>query len=138
MSHNALSAILISVALAIPSPSLAIEGLESPIGPNPGNRTETTQPHSKHQNKERIKPKLDTKKQPKTRQSNRSMSAKAERQARAEGQRIMDSHRPRLEREYRRRVARDGKTSAERWLKKESFAIGARVGRQMKEKYAGQ
>jgi vacuolar-type H+-ATPase subunit H len=66
------------------------------------------------------------------------MSAKAERQARAEGQRIMDSHRPRLEREYRRRVARDGKASAERWLKNESFAIGARVGRQMKEKYAGQ
>jgi vacuolar-type H+-ATPase subunit H len=81
---------------------------------------------------------LTRKKKRKMRQSSRSISAKAERQARAEGQRIMESYRPRLEREYRRRVARDGKASAERWLKKESFVIGARVGRQMKEKYAGQ
>lgn len=138
MSHLALSAILVSLAVALPSPSLAIEGLESPTGPNLDNRTGTTQPHSKRENKGRIEPKVDTQKKRKIRQSNRSMSAKAERQARAEGQSIMDSHRPRLEREYRRRVARDGKASAERWLKKESFAIGARVGRQMKEKYAGQ
>ncbi|MCO5140868.1 MULTISPECIES: hypothetical protein [unclassified Shinella] len=138
MSRLALSAILISVAVALPSPSLAVEGLESPTEPNLDNRTVTTQPHSKGENKKRLEPKVDTKKKRKIRQSNRSMSAKAERQARAEGQRIMDSHRPRLEREYRRRVARDGKASAERWLKKEAFALGARVGRQMKEKYAGQ
>lgn len=65
------------------------------------------------------------------------MSAKAERQARAEGERIMESHRPRLEREHRRRVARDGKASADRWLKQEAYAIGAQVGRQMAKKYAG-
>lgn len=138
MSHFALSAILISLAVALPSPSLAIEGLESPTGPNIDNRAGTTQPHSKPESKGRVEPKVETQKKRKSRQSNRTMSAKAERQARAEGQRIMDSHRPRLEREYRRRVARDGKASAERWLKNESFAIGARVGRQMKEKYAGQ
>ncbi len=138
MSHFALSAVLISLAVALPSPSLAIEGLESPTGPNIDNRTGTTQPHSKPESKGRVEPKVETQKKRKSRKSNRTMSAKAERQARAEGQRIMDSHRPRLEREYRRRVARDGKASAERWLKNESFAIGARVGRQMKEKYADQ
>lgn len=137
MSRLALSAILISVAVALPSPSLAVEGLESPTEPNLDNRPATTQTHTKGE-KKRLEPKVDTKKKRKIRQSNRSMSAKAERQARAEGQRIMDSHRPRLEREFRRRVARDGKASAERWLKKESFALGARVGRQMKEKYACQ
>jgi hypothetical protein len=67
----------------------------------------------------------------------RPMSPRAEAQARAEGKKVMQSHRPRMEREHKRRVQRDGRASADRWLKAEAFALGERVGKQMRAKYAG-
>jgi hypothetical protein len=65
LSHFAVSAILISLAVAFPSPSLAVEGLESPNEPNLDNRNRTTQPHSKRENKVRLEPKVDTQKKAK-------------------------------------------------------------------------
>ncbi|MCJ8151770.1 hypothetical protein [Shinella sedimenti] len=136
MSPFNLMAVIGCFAIALPSPSYAIDWLGNRIDSNLENNLRTHQQQGARQYHGRSKKNLNARR-PLMQHNNRKMSAQAERQARAEGQRIMESHRPRLEREHRRRVAQDGKASADRWLKQEAYAIGVQVGRQMTRKYAG-
>lgn len=133
MPRLTIPALLAGMMMALPAPALAIDWLGNRASSNIENNLRRHQQDGARQHNRRAEPN----RQSKPSQTARTMSPRAEARARAESQRIMESHRPRLLREHRNRIQRDGKASADRWLKAEAYAIGERVGRQMTAKYAG-
>lgn len=58
-------------------------------------------------------------------------------QLRSEFQRRVDNHRRQLLPEYERRVQRDGRASADAWLRQTADALGRRDAAELRAKYGG-
>lgn len=125
--------IFLAAALVFSAPTMAQDYL--------GNHLDTMREHNlrlHQQQRPRTQQRTPSTRTETPRGKRQAMSRGAEARARAEGNRLMNSHKPRLQREHRQRVQRDGKAAADRWLQQEAFRLGEQIGRQMRAKYAGQ